>query len=78
MHILSASKMRILYAFKMRISGCVKNAKFAHKKSYNTVCLRSCDSLCAVSYCMYKILLLWLDDYYSGDIVNMQKFQLDC
>ena len=45
------------------IPRCVKNAKFAHKKSYSTICPRSLDSLCTVSYYMYKILLLWLDDY---------------
>ena len=55
---LNAFKVRIVDAFKMRISVCIKNAKFAHKKSYRTVCLRSLDSLCAVSYYMYKILLL--------------------
>ena len=54
--IFNALKMRnykcILDAFKMRISGCVKNAKFAHKKSYSTVCFISLDSLCAVRYYM--------------------------
>ena len=55
---LSAFKMRILDAFKKNISGCVKNAKFAQKNHIVLYASGSLDLLCAVSYYMYKILLL--------------------
>ena len=55
---LIASKVLILDAFRMGISRCVKNAKCAKKKSSSTVCPRSLNTFCTVSYVMYNILLL--------------------